>query len=384
LQAMRETIETKQAVEICRIECRHKERERQVLNLTVFPFIDHQGLFAGGVMVARDETRLADLEQDLGERKEFHNMIGKSEAMQKVYSLIEALADVNTSVLITGESGTGKELVAEALKYRSDRNQEAYVKVNCAALSENLLESELFGHVKGAFTGAIKDKAGRFEKADKGTIFLDEIGNISPKMQASLLRVLQEKEFERVGDSTPMKVDVRIMAATNRNLREKVSHDEFREDLYYRLKVVEICLAPLRERREDIPLLIQHFMKKFNKKFNKKIRHMSEDAQKLLMEYAWPGNIRELEHVIEHAFVLCRQDTITLDQLPSEFHIQELKSNMREKNGDYEQLLDALRQSGWNKAKAARRLGVSERTIFRKIRQYEISEDQSSESRTQG
>ncbi len=376
LQALGETLESGRSVEIYRMECGRVDRERQMLNLSVYPLIDGKGLFSGGVMVARDETRLAGLEEDLKQRRVFHNMIGKSEEMQRLYELIDALADVDTTVLITGESGTGKEMVAEALRYRSQRSDKPFVRVNCAALSENLLESELFGHVRGAFTGAVKDKVGRFEKADKGTIFLDEIGNISPKMQLSLLRVLQEKELERVGDSNPTKIDVRVIAATNQNLREKVASGEFREDLYYRLRVMEIRLAPLRNRQDDIPLLVAHFLKKFNGKFNKRINGVSEEVEKLFMQYSWPGNIRELEHAIEHAFVLCRQDCITVDHLPSEFHGSELLSSANEEKSDYETLIEALRSTGGNKAKAARRLGVSERTVFRKIRQYDITESQ--------
>ncbi len=288
LQALKQTIEKKQSFEVARLECRRKNREPQVVNVTASP-IDRNGLFAGGVMVVRDETRLATLEQDLKERREFHNIVGKSEQMQKVYELIRVLAEVETTVLITGESGTGKELVAAAIHYSGARGEKPYVKVNCAALSENLLESELFGHVKGAFTGAIKDNRGRFQAADKGTIFLDEIGDISPKMQLNLLRVLQERQFERVGDSTQINIDVRIIAATNRNLREKVARGEFREYLYYRLKVMEVPLAPLRERREDLPLLVDHFLKTLNKKFDKKITAVSDDVRRLFLEHSWPG-----------------------------------------------------------------------------------------------
>ncbi|MBT3260359.1 MAG: sigma-54-dependent Fis family transcriptional regulator, partial [Deltaproteobacteria bacterium] len=211
------------------------------------------------------------------------------------------------TVLITGESGTGKELVAEALHYKGGRNHKPLVKVNCSALSDNLLESELFGHIKGSFTGAVKDRIGRFQMADGGTILLDEIGDMPPKIQVKLLRVLQEKTFERVGESTSIKVDVRVVACTNQALREKIEQGEFREDLYYRLNVVEICVPPLRERKEDIPFLIDHFVKKFNKNINKDIFGISTDVQKVFMDYSWPGNVREMEHALEHAFILCHQ-----------------------------------------------------------------------------
>ena len=239
--------------------------------------------------------------------------------MQKIYALIKALAGVQTTVLITGESGTGKELVAEALHLAGDRSHKPLVKVNCSALPESLLESELFGHVKGAFTGAIRDNIGRFHRADGGTIFFDEIGDISPKVQLKLLRVLEEHEFERVGSSATTKVDVRLIAATNKNLFEQVGQGELREDLYYRLKVIEIRLPPLRERHEDIPLLIEHFRKGFNAKFKKNIEAISADVLKAFLKHPWPGNVRELEHTMEHAFVFCNHNIITFDNLPPEF-----------------------------------------------------------------
>ena len=382
LETMIETIEKKQAVEVSRFECRYSDRPEQVVTLTASPLLDRQGFFSGAVLVVKDETRLADLERDLNERQHFHNIIGSNEAMQKVYTLIEDLADVQTTVLITGESGTGKELVAEALHYRGGRSGRPLVKVNCAALSENLLESELFGHVRGAFTGAIKDKMGRFQRADGGTIFLDEIGDISPGMQSRLLRVLQEMEFERVGDSTPIRVDVRVIAATNKDLREKVRDREFREDLYYRLKVVEIGLPPLRGRREDIPLLIEHFIKKFNKKLNRNIVAVSAEAQERFMNYDWPGNIRELEHTLEHAFIVCRQNTIAVEDLPPDFkNVKRGVSPLKIKHdNELQVILQALQKTGWNKAKASRLLGISQRTIYRKINEYNIVNDESIEN----
>lgn len=324
LEALKETINKKQPVELCRIECSNNKWPGQVVTITTSPLLSRQGVFSGAVMVVRDETDLVSLERDLRKRRQFHAIIGKSEEMQKLYSLMEDLCGVETTVLITGESGTGKELVAEALHYGGVRSNKPLIKVNCSALSENLLESELFGHVKGAFTGAIQDKVGRFQRADGGTILLDEIGDISPSIQLRLLRVLAEKEFERVGDSTPVKIDVRIVAATNQDLREKIRRGEYREDLYYRLRVVELTSPPLRKRREDLPLLVDHFLDKFNQQFNKKIVAVSADVMKLFMDYPWPGNVRELEHCLEHAFVLCRQSIIGVNDLPPEFkHIAE-------------------------------------------------------------
>ncbi len=376
LEAIKETIKRKEPIEIYRLECHHKDRPDQVVTITTAPLIDQQGKFSGVVLVARDETRLAVLERDMGERQQFYNIIGKGEKMQKIYSLLEELADVQTTVLITGESGTGKELAAEAMHYKGVRSNKPLVKVNCSALTETLLESELFGHVKGAFTGAIKDKIGRFQRADGGTIFLDEIGDISPNIQSRLLRVLQEMEFEQVGDSTPVKVDVRVVAGTNQNLKEKVRLGKFREDLYYRLKVMEITMPPLRERREDIPILVDYFIEKFNKKLNKHIINISADVLETFMSYPWPGNVRELEHALEHAFILCHQPTITIEHLPPDFieFSEEQISPLKESADEAQVILQALEKAGWNKSKAARLLGLNVRTIYRKIEKYNLFE----------
>lgn len=377
IEAIVETIEQKHPIELYRHECKCRHRQGAIVTLTTSPLMDSKNRFAGAVLVIRDETRLANLERVLEERQQLHNIVGQNEKMQKIYSLIENLADVQTTVLITGESGTGKELVAEALHYRGTRSDNPLVKVNCAALPEDLLESELFGHVKGAFTSAFSDKIGRFQRADGGTIFLDEIADISSKMQLRLLRVLQEMEFERVGESTPIKVDVRVIAATNQDLRAKVKRGEFRKDLYYRLKVVEVTLPSLRDRRDDIPLLVGHFLQKFNNKFTKNIEGISGDVQMIFMDYPWAGNVRELEHTLEHAFILCHQNTITLNHLPIDLcnlvrknplYLEGLEDNGRQA------ILEALEKTAWNKSRAARLLGISRRTIYRKIEEYKILE----------
>jgi PAS domain S-box-containing protein len=375
LDLLNNTLTGKQSLEVQRAECECNGSYRQIVTISTSPLINSRGEFSGAVMVVRDETRLNDLERDLRERQQFHHIIGQNSEMQKIYSLIEDLADVQTTVLITGESGTGKELVAEAIHYKGNRSDKPLVKVNCSALSENLLESELFGHVRGAFTGADRDKIGRFQKADGGTIFLDEIGDISPRMQLRLLRILQDRVFERVGDSTSIKVDVRVIAATNQDLSEKVRQGEFREDLYYRLKVVEMALPPLRDRKDDILVLVDYFIKTFNKKFNKRIVAISEDVQTIFMEYSWPGNIRELEHTLEHAFVITRQDTITIDQLPQSFNnisIRKQTSYPDQNEIGHQAILDALKKTDANKAKAARLLGISRQTIYRKIKEFGI------------
>jgi len=373
-----EAIETGKPVEVDRIEYKIDKHDTRVISIRTYPLIDLQGLLSGSVMVLRDDTHVVNLERALTEHRCFQRIIGKSQPMQKVYSLIKALANVQTTVLITGESGTGKELVAEALHLAGERSHKPLVKVNCSALSENLLESELFGHVKGAFTGAIRDNMGRFHKADSGTIFLDEIGDISAIIQLKLLRVIEEREFERVGSSTTIGVDVRLIAATNNNLKEKVRLGELREDLYYRLKVVEICLPPLRERPEDIPLLVEHFRSGFNLKFNKTIEAISADVMKAFLAYHWPGNIRELEHAMEHAFILCSQNIITLDHLPPDVMASQQKdpcTPVLTQEADILNIREALGKTDWNKAKAARLLGIDRVTLYRKIARYSITKE---------
>ncbi|WP_050762082.1 sigma-54 interaction domain-containing protein [Desulfomicrobium baculatum] len=253
-----------------------------------------------------------------------------------------------------------------------DLSDKPLVKVNCSALPESLLESELFGHVKGAFTGAIKDSEGRFQKANGGTIFFDEIGDLSPMVQLKLLRVLEEREFERVGSSATVKANVRVIAATNKNLLEQVSQGTLREDLYYRLKVVEIKLPPLRARTEDIPLLVDHFCERFNAKFKKNIKSVSSDVFQAFLKYSWPGNVRELEHTMEHAFVLCNKSVITYDDLPTDFMklAGVRRSRPEAQSDDAGAVLAALNNTDWNKAKAARLLGIDRVTLYRKIKRY--------------
>jgi transcriptional regulator with PAS, ATPase and Fis domain len=348
-----------------------------VVVLNSAPLVDRENQFLGAVLVVRDITRVTTLERELKERYRFQNIIGKSHKMQAIYDLLESLTETNTTVLITGETGTGKELVAEALHYNSVGPVKSFVKVNCSALAENLLESELFGHVKGAFTGAIKEKIGRFQLADGGTIFLDEIGDLSPKLQIKLLRVLQEKTFEKVGDPEPITVELRVIAATNRDLRKKIQQGEFREDLYYRLKVVEIALPPLRDRDQDIPLLVDHFCEHFNETFHKHILGVSDTVLNLFMNYPWPGNVRELEHALEHAFVVCRGHRIEVEHVPQELRASTVPHVRLQKPllpDEAETIRQALRKTGWNKAKAARLLGIPRRTFYRKIEKYHLSE----------
>ena len=362
-----------------RIECEHARNPLQIVLLNVTPLKDAEEKQIGGVMVIRDISRLSHLEKELQDRNQFNNIIGRSRKMQDIYSLLENLKDMDTTILITGPSGTGKELIARAVHYSGVRAHKPFVVVNCSALTESLLESELFGHVKGAFTGAVKDKVGRFQLANHGTLFLDEIGDISPRTQVKLLRVLETKEFERVGDPTPIRMDVRILSATNQDLMDKVRKGEFREDLYYRLKVVEIKVPPLRERRADIPLLIDHLISSFNKKFKKNITGISKEVEICFMGYDWPGNIRELMHVLEHAFVVCQSQTINMDNLPQEirehlsiYHSHENRHSRKRTPLTREDIYSALENTGWNKVQAARILGVSRPSLYQKMKDYNI------------
>lgn len=365
LAALEETMQSGQLRELHRIECGRAGRPGQVVSVTASPLPGRGRKIAGAVLVARDETRLDALEKNLAPAQ-LHRLIGASPAMQALYPQIENLAEYDTTVLILGESGTGKELAAEALHHRSQRRDKPLVRVNCAAIPENLMQSELFGHVRGAFTGAVKDKTGRFQQADGGTLFLDEIGEIPPSLQVTLLRVLQDKEIERIGDARPIRVDIRIIAATNCNLAEKVRRGEFRQDLYYRLKVTELHMPSLRDRREDIPLLATHFLDQFAARHGKAGKRLSPEAATALRGYRWPGNVRELQHALEQAFVTCRQDTITTTHLPREIR-EAARQTPSSVASDSARIQSALHQAGGNKAKAARLLGMGRATLYRKM-----------------
>jgi len=372
-----------------RLECQKSDGSTGVMSVTAAPLKDEKSAFLGVVITARDLTDLEDIDTR-DSRSQFHRFVGKSQIMQRLYALMESVGKVDTTVLITGESGTGKELVAEALHEESPRCNRSLVKVDCTAIPEELLESELFGHKKGSFTGADRDRLGRILQADGGTLFLDEIGDITPRMQLRLLRFLQERTFYPVGRDQPIQVDVRVITATNADLKEKVRKDQFREDLYFRLRVVDIILPPLRERKEDIPMLSQHFLTRFEEKMGKSITGFSDSVMELLNNHFWPGNIRELEHVIERAYVLCPGDTITTDHLPSEVihsapiqqeisepvsHAAPLQQHTgpgKEPESEVERVLDALRRTAGNKAKAARLLGIDRSTLYRKISSYNI------------
>jgi two-component system response regulator AtoC len=312
------------------------------------------------------------LRQKLEDRYRFENIIAKSSKMQRVIEVIKVVAKSNVTILITGESGTGKELVARAIHSQSDRSSKPFVAVSCAALPESLLESELFGHEKGSFTGAYAQKKGKFEFANGGTLFLDEIGEMSANIQVHLLRVLEEKEFTRVGGNEPIKVDVRVISATNKDLRRAIEKQEFREDLYYRLNVVNIELPPLRERKEDIPLLAEHFLHKFAAENRKEVTEFSPEVIESLLAYDWPGNIRELENSIERAIILSRDSSITTADLPQEnvslVSSASIGKNLKEVEKTH--ILNVLRETGENYSEAARILGVSRMTLYNKAKEY--------------
>jgi DNA-binding NtrC family response regulator len=327
---------------------------------------------------------ITELKEVLDERHQYHDLIGKSLSMQEIYRLLEKIKDSESPMLICGETGTGKELVAHAIQKNSRRKNNPFIILNCTAINKNLLESELFGHIKGAFTDATADKKGIFELADGGTLFLDEIAEMSLATQVKLLRVLEEGTFRPVGSSEEKKVSVMIITATNKNLKELIDKGRFREDLYYRINVININLPPLRERKEDIPLLVEHFIKKSNGKNGSK-RRFSEKILSQLMEYSYPGNVRELKNIIERALMLCENNLITFkdlplevrrnakaDQLPSNYSRKGLALEEIKKCMESETILQALKQLKGNKLKVAKLLNISRSTLYAKIEKYHI------------
>ncbi len=316
------------------------------------------------------------MQEELERRSGFASIIGRSAEMRQVFEMVRQVAPSRSSVLITGESGSGKEMIAEALHYNSPRKDKPFIKLHCAALTESLLESELFGHEKGAFTGAIARKRGRFELAHLGTLFLDEIGEINQNVQIKLLRVLEEKKFERVGGEETVETDVRLIAATNRDLKEAIAKGTFREDLYYRLNVVNIHIPPLRERKEDIPLLVAAFLREFSQENNRPIEGIDAKARLALYNYSWPGNVRQLRNSIESAVVLSKGTTITLDDLPPNIRGETGTDSLRLAVGasladvEKEVIRSTLAREGGNKSRTAEILGIGRKTLHRKIEEY--------------
>jgi DNA-binding NtrC family response regulator len=319
------------------------------------------------------------IRQRLKDRFSFDQLVGKSPKMQQIYEIIDRISTGSPTVLIQGESGTGKELVANVIHQNSVRRDKPFIPVNCGAIAEGLLESELFGHVKGAFTGAIKDNIGLFKAADGGTLFLDEIAEVPPALQVKLLRALQERKIRPVGDTHEFGIDVRVIAATNKELEHAIENKTFRKDLYYRLNVISIHLPPLREIKEDIPHLVQHFMKKFSKETHRQVSRIAPEALDLLMGYDWPGNVRQLENIIERGFALGEGDMICVRDLPSEIREMDRQMNISDANlnlVENEKVLirRALQQTLGNKAEAAQLLGINITTVYRKMEKYRISE----------
>ena len=348
---------------------------------------DEQGRLIGLIEVIRDISFSQELSEKLVEVNElknrlegqakFDNIVGESRVMQEIFSKLPAIAASHTSTLITGESGTGKELIAYALHANSLRKSSPFIVVNCSSTAEDVLERELFGHVKGAFPGAFSAKIGRFERAHQGTVFLEEVADLSLSTQVKLLRVLEKGEFERVGSGDTIKVDVRIIAATNQDVSEAVKAGIFREDLYYRICVLPIDLPPLRKRMEDLPLLVYHCIEKFNEKMNKSVHQLSADCLGALTQYHYPGNIRELQNIMEHAFVCCDDKVIRLFHLPLNVQRYSLlhghgKSADDLKSLEREAICQALSQTGWKYTEASKKLGIGRSTLWRKMKQYEI------------
>ena len=355
-----------------------KEGRRIPVNINTDLLYDDSNNLIGIVEVFRDLSQIKELKERLTDVYQFDNIVTKDRRMKEILAILPSVAHSKSIVLIQGESGTGKELIAKAIHNNSARKDKPFIAVNCAAIPDTLIESELFGHVKGSFTGAHQDRIGRFELANHGTIFLDEIGDMSLSTQAKLLRVIQEEKFERVGGTKTISVDVHIIAATNKNLTKAVKEGSFREDLFYRISVFPITLPPLRERKEDIQLLISYFIEKFNKEMGKSINNISPQAMKVFMNYYFPGNIRELRNIIEHAFVCSHGNTILPEHLPRELvfaeeHIEVTTEGSSLNKVEKEWILKVLEKSGWRYQEAARRLGISRTTLWRKLKAFGLT-----------
>ena len=373
---LRETMQTGKPV-LCRLlYIVNADGEKVTVSVSTALLQDSDGNIIGGVETFRDLRTVELLRKTLTKKYSFWDIISKNADMQKLFAILPQIAQSDSSVLIQGESGTGKELVARVIHQLSPRQQKPMVAVNCSALPDTLLESELFGHKAGAFTDARKDRKGRFAQAEGGTLFLDEIGDITPALQAKLLRVLQEKTYEPLGANQSVKADVRIVAATNKDLATLVEQGDFRQDLFYRINVIKLTVPPLRQRKEDIPLLVRFFIEKFNRLQGKQIQDVSPDVLRTLMRHDYPGNVRELENIIEHAFVLCNELIIRTEHLP--FEMQDSSSvktaapnsNLQQVEADF--IRATLEKNHWNREKAAAELGIHKSTLFRKIKKFNI------------
>ncbi len=378
--ALKETLTTGQDLVNREITILNAENEELPVSISTAVLRDGDGNFVGGVETFRDLSLLKQLAREAEQRYSFQDILSKHPAFLRLFDILPDIAQSQASVLIQGASGTGKELVARAIHNLSVRKDRRLIVVNCGALPDNLLESELFGYVKGAFTDARQDKPGRFQLADQGTLFLDEIGDISPAMQVKLLRVLQEGTFEPLGSTTTRRVDVRIIAATSRHIPELIESGQFRQDLYYRLNVMTIDLPPLRDRREDIPLLLNHYIQHFNQTTGKQIQSVHTDALRILLDYDFPGNVRELRNILEHAFVLCKGTEIMTACLPGYLIPANSAADPPERRSqasslhdlEIQTIRDTLNQCNGNKTQAANALGIDRSTLWRKLKRYNI------------
>jgi PAS domain S-box-containing protein len=377
---MEQTMQKGKAMIGNELEIVHKDGKKIPIRVNSGILINNKNENIGAVETFIDISEIKNLSEHLSDIFKYENIVGRNKEIKQIITVLESVSQTDSSVLITGESGTGKELAARAIHLNSPRKTGPFIAVNCSAFVESLIESELFGHEKGAFTGAIKTKIGKFELAKGGTLFLDEIGDLSLSVQTKFLRVLESREFERVGGNKTIKVEARIIAATNKNLSEEILAGRFREDLFYRINVINIHLPPLRDRMDDLPLIVNHFLEFFNKKFNKEIRQFSSQAFDILMEYEWPGNIRELENVVEHCFVLCNGKIIQVECLPKRLREQKKKiitsSNAIQKNGfknvERELIISVLEKHNGNRSKAAKELNINPSTLWRKMKKLGI------------
>ena len=374
--ALRETFQSGQPVVNRAIYIVDANGDRVPVSISSAVLKDKSGEVIGGVETFRDLSAIEELRRELQRKYTFHDIISKNSEMLKVFDILPAIADSDSTILIEGESGTGKELVARAIHSLSSRKERPMVAVNCGALPDNLLESELFGYKAGAFTDARKDKPGRFARADGGTMFLDEIADISPALQVRLLRVIQERTYEPLGANDPVTSDVRLIAASNRNLDKLVKSGKFREDLFYRINVIRIKLPPLRDRKEDIPLLVNHFIRRFSRLKKRLVSDISPNALAILMGHDFPGNIRELENAIEHAIVLCRDTVVNVRDLPENLRPDEkheLPRSASLEDLEVVYLTEALRRNNWNRKKTAAELGMHKTTLWRKMTKLGIT-----------
>ena len=376
--ALRETMRTGSPIINKTIYIVDAKGARIPISISTAILRDSDGNMIGGVETFRDLSTIEQLRKELQEKYTFQDIIGRSKLMREIFDILPQIAQSDTTALIEGASGTGKELIARAIHNLSSRKNKRFIAINCGALPDTLLESELFGYKAGAFTDAKRDKPGRFALADRGTILLDEIGDISAAMQIRLLRVLEEKTFEPLGSVESVKVDVRVIAATNKNLSKLVRKGIFREDLFYRINVIRIKLPTLQDRKEDIPLLVDHFIEKFNRLKQKDISGISEQAMSILVEHDYPGNVREIENIIEHAFVLCSGGTVEIQDLPFSLHEKEdtgprkLRRGLKLKDLEAIHIADAIRHHHGNRTAAAEELGINPSTLFRKIKSLDI------------